>query len=101
MNVISKRKLKAYYEKNAQSKEGLISWYALLSKNDYNSFHDLKKTFVSADTLGGGITIFNINGNHYRLITHMVYQFKTVFVLWVGSHAEYSKLTEEQIKNLK
>jgi mRNA interferase HigB len=61
--------------------------------------NEIVATFNSADILGKGSdrVVFNIGGNNYRLICK--YHFgKTrihLFVKWIGTHAEYSKLCNE------
>jgi mRNA interferase HigB len=51
--------------------------------------------------LGNGIVIFNIKGNDYRLIVDMMYAWQVVFVLLIGTHAEYDRLSDRDIHALK
>ena len=37
--------------------------------------------------------VFNIHGNHYRLVAAINYSRSTVFVKFIGTHAEYDKWT--------
>lgn len=37
------------------------------------------------------MAVFNIKGNKYRLVTKIAYRTGTVFIKWIGTHAEYSK----------
>lgn len=48
----------------------------------------------AADFLGDNRIVFDIAGNKYRLIVHVAYRFKRVFV---GTHAEYDKVDAETI----
>jgi len=56
---------------------------------------DVRKTFPAADAVrvanGRVVTVFNIGGNHYRLITAIKYQWGIVYVLMFLTHAEYDK----------
>jgi mRNA interferase HigB len=36
--------------------------------------------------------VFNIMGNHYRLITRIVFEYKTVQIKWFGTHNEYDQI---------
>lgn len=63
--------------------------------------NEIKQVFNHADFLGDGIAIFNIKGNDFRLIVHIIYRWQVVYILWVGSHAAYDKLSEEAIHKMK
>ena len=41
--------------------------------------------------------VFNIGGNKYRLIVHVRYRFFTVYIRFVGTHAEYDKVNAEEV----
>ena len=41
--------------------------------------------------------IFNIGGNKYRLVTHVNYDFRIVYIKFVGTHAEYDRIDPETI----
>ena len=48
------------------------------------------QSFQHAEVVGRR-TVFNIHGNHYRLIARVNCRTKRVFVLYILTHAEYSK----------
>jgi mRNA interferase HigB len=54
----------------------------------WQNFAELRQIFASAD-LVGKLTVFNIGGNKYRLITYIDYQSQKVFIRHVLTHAEY------------
>ena len=51
-------------------------------------FFQLRHTFPQADQVGN-LTVFNISGNNYRLITLIDYRYQKVFVRAVLTHSEY------------
>ncbi len=63
---------------------------------DWNEPGDMIKTFGSADILGNGSNrvVFDIAGNHYRMICkyHFGVSRVYVYVKWIGIHSEYTKL---------
>ena len=52
----------------------------------------MRKTFNSVDQVAGSKLVFNIGGNNYRLVVLAAYRTQRLFVLWVGTHADYDKL---------
>ena len=51
-------------------------------------FFQLRQTFPQAHQVGN-LTVFNISGNNYRLITLIDYRYQKVFVRAVLTHSEY------------
>ncbi|MFB2833289.1 type II toxin-antitoxin system HigB family toxin [Floridanema evergladense] len=88
MHVISKKKLKKFWEKHPDAKTNLESWYKITSKIEWGNFVELRQTFPSAD-LVANFTVFNICGNKYRLIVLVDYQYKEIYIRHVLTHAEY------------
>jgi len=68
----------------------LMNWYRITRQANWNSLSDARKDFGHADVVGRR-TVFNIRGNHYRLIARVNYQSERVFVLDILTHAEYTK----------
>jgi mRNA interferase HigB len=92
MRVISKKKLREFWEKHSNAKKGLLLWYERVSNEKFNNLNELQETFASAD-LVGNFTVFNISGNNYRLITYIDYESQIAFIRNVLTHSEYDKDT--------
>ncbi|WP_413175357.1 type II toxin-antitoxin system HigB family toxin [Anabaena azotica] len=90
MRIISKRILREFWKKHSQSESGLLLWYQRISDAQLENFNDMRKIFPSAD-LVGNLTVFNIKGNHYRLITYIDYDSQLLFIRAVLTHAEYDQ----------
>ncbi|MCL1463001.1 type II toxin-antitoxin system HigB family toxin [Argonema galeatum] len=56
----------------------------------WQNLDELRQDFASAD-LVVNLTVFNIGGNNYRLITLVDYEKQKVFIRHVLTHAEYDK----------
>lgn len=41
--------------------------------------------------------VFNISGNHYRLVTWINYPYRVVYVRFIGTHAEYDGIDAQTI----
>ncbi len=93
MRVIGRDKLLKFSKKHNQAKTSLDSWFAEAERAIWNTPQDIKDRYGSVDFLAGNRAIFNIKGNHYRLVVKVRYQNGIVAVEWVGTHAEYNKQT--------
>lgn len=95
MRIISKSRLKDFWASHPQAKRPLEEWFFITSKAEWQSLEDLRKIYPSADPVnvnsGSTVTVFNISGNKYRLVTAIHYNTGTVYVLSIMTHAEYSK----------
>ena len=90
MRVISGRALREFWEKHSNAKSGLLLWYQRISKGEFTNFNELRRIFSSADVVGNFV-VFNIGGNNYRLIAHIDYETRMLFVRAILTHAEYDK----------
>jgi len=89
MHVIAYPKIRKFAEKYPDTKNALDRCFKTLSKNNYNSFDDLRRTFSNSVDQVGECVIFNIGGNKVRLIAKILYSIKTVYIKYVLTHAEY------------
>ncbi len=91
MQVLGKDKLISFYKKHANAKSAIEAWIAEAQSAKWKTPQDIKDRYRSADFLDGNRVIFNIKGNHYRLVVRVRYQNGVAVVEWVGTHAEYDK----------
>jgi mRNA interferase HigB len=88
MHVIAKPALVAFWKKHPDAEQPLLSWYRIVSNQHFADFNNLRATFASADYVHG-LTVFNIGGNKYRLISAIHYNRRKVYIRHVLTHAEY------------
>ena len=98
MRIIAKRTLQNFWEKYPKSKQQLLSWYQVFDKNEFRNTNDVKFIFGTSDFVGDNKIIFNICGNHYRVIIKINYVTQIVYIRFIGTHEEYDKLKD--IKSL-
>ncbi len=91
MTVIGVDNLDKFIRKHAASKGALQSWLAEAKDATWTTPQDIKNSYRSADILPGNRIIFDIKGNHYRLVVKIRYQGGIVLIEWVGTHAQYTK----------
>ena len=92
MRVISKKILRDFWQKQTDSEQQLRTWYKEASKAGWTSPNDLKRDYPKASILLGNRVVFNICGNKYRLVVKISYLRQWVFIRFIGSHSDYSKI---------
>lgn len=102
VHLIKKQSIEDYVQKNARSRTSFEIWLSIIKHADWSEPKEIISTFNSADILGKGSNrvIFNIGGNNCRMICK--YHFGNtkvhLFIKWIGSHAEYTKLCNEGLQ---
>ena len=99
MHVISHRKLKEFYESPGMedSKVALERWYDITEKAIWHNLAEIKEDFPATDYVGNQHYVFNIKGNHYRLIVVVKFTIGRVFIRFVGTHTDYDKIDASTI----
>jgi mRNA interferase HigB len=96
VRLIKRKSIEDFATENARSRSSFRIWLALIKRADWFVPDDITSTFGSADLLGNGSerVVFNIAGNHYRMICGYHFGVTTVhlFIKWIGTHAEYTQL---------
>jgi len=72
----------------------LDQWYNKVENSQWNNFADEKKTFNSVDSVGNKRYVFNVKGNSYRIIALILFVPKIVYIRFIGTHDEYSKIKD-------
>ncbi len=92
MVIISKTITNSFGRKHAETIEALNEWYDKTKNADWGNFLHIKQTFNSVDFVGNDRYVFNIMGNQYRLVAMIFFDIRTVYIRFIGSHAEYNKI---------
>jgi mRNA interferase HigB len=99
MRNITKRRILAYAKQHPNAAANLTAWVSLASAAKWQSIADLRAVFPHADLATARssktVSIFNIAGNHHRLITAIQYNTGCIFILKIQTHAEYNKTRRE------
>src|SRR6187401_2148926 len=95
MTVINQDRLYDFVKAHSDARKALTAWLAITAEASWRSIVDVRQVFPSADGVEVRkdvvVTVFNIRGNLYRLITIVVYAAQTVDLAQVPTHAEYNK----------
>ena len=90
LRIISKRKIREYGLGYQQALLPLVEWYTKMQNTKVHNLNELKKVFNSVDYVNG-YTVFDIGGNHYRLITAVHFNTQLCYIREIWTHAQYSK----------
>ncbi len=92
MVIISKAILREFGLLHPDAIEALNAWYEIVKKADWSRPAEIREVFNTMDYVGNDRFVFNIRGNHYRLVAMIFFDIRTVYVRFVGAHSEYDKI---------
>lgn len=101
MVIISKSILNKFSNDHPKSKDALLNWYQITKNANWCNYHELKSTINSVDAVGNDRYVFNIKGNQYRLIALIIFETRTLFILFMGTHNDYNKIEASKIEYKK
>jgi mRNA interferase HigB len=97
LRVIAKKNLRDFWSKYPDCEQQLKSWYREAEKLNWTTSKSIKKNYPTASILENNRVVFNIKGNHYRLIVRINYDYDMVWIRFIGTHAQYDKINANKI----
>lgn len=97
MRIISIKPLRDFWLKHPQAETPLQNWYAEANHAKWLTPADIKASHRNASFIEGNRVVFNIKGNDYRLIVAVRYTASLMFIRFVGTHSEYSRIDANNI----
>ena len=97
MRIIKRRTLLDFADKHATARQPLLAWYDEVRQVVWNKPNDVRAMYGSADIINQKRVVFNIKGNHYRLVADVEYAIGLVFIVRVMTHVDYDKVNVENI----
>ena len=95
MRLIKRSTLRHYTRRFPKAGRPLEDWARLVLAGAWKNLVETRRMFPHADQVrvksGKTVTIFNVCGNDFRLITAIHYDRQKVFVLNFLTHAEYNR----------
>ena len=73
------------------------AWINIVDHAQWRNPEDVKASYPKASILKGGRVVFNIKGNDYRLIVKINYEYRVVYVRFVGTHKEYDEIDAKEV----
>ncbi len=91
MEIIGTALLDAFTAKHTDAKKPVEAWCSIVRNATWARPQDIKNQFRTVDFLKNNRAIFNIKGNHYRIVVQVRYVEGKLSIEWIGTHAEYSR----------
>ena len=88
--------IEEFCKKYTDITEVIAKWVEVVSNAKWTNHNDLKTSYPSADYVGNKRYVFNIKGNHYRLIVVVIFIAEIVEIRYISTHAEYEKIKDIQ-----
>lgn len=97
-NIVARKTLLVYCILYPHAANALKEWYKEMITSEFKSFQELKKVYINASLVGDDRVVFNIMGNHYRLVVRILFEYKAIQIKWFGTHSEYDKIDVKTVK---
>jgi len=97
VSIISRRTLREFCEKHADGEQPLKAWFRETEKASWKNINELKVDYPSASALKDHKIVFNIKGNNFRIIVKINFEFQISWILFIGTHSEYDKITANEL----
>ena len=95
MRLITWKRLEQWGDEYPDARTWLAAWGVAALAADWGSLDDVRTVYPHADEVvvesGKPVTIFNVKGNRYRMITAIHYNTACIYTMRFMTHAEYSK----------
>jgi mRNA interferase HigB len=95
MRLIGQNVLTKSLKKHPDARKWIAAWIVTVEDARWCSIADVRHDYPSADGVNLAshvvVTVFNVRGNEYRLLTNVNYPGQIVQVLALLTHAEYDK----------
>ena len=97
VHIIGQERLVEFWEKHPDARTRLQTWYYDAKSANWSRPADIKAVYRNASILPNNRVVFNIKGNHYRLVVLVEYANKRVRIRFVGTHEEYDRINAAEI----
>ena len=97
MRIIARKTLRIFWEKHADAEMSLRAWFHEAKVAKWKNFQQIKKLYPAADVRLNNRVIFDIKGNRYRLIAKIHYNTGIVYLRFVGTHEQYSRINPDTV----
>jgi mRNA interferase HigB len=97
MVVISQKAIHDFALKYPLSADPLNRWVKNVNQANWNTFAEVKESFSTTDYIGNDRYVFDIGGNKFRLVAMIHFSIRTLYIRFIGTHAQYTELSKKNL----
>ena len=75
----------------------MTAWIGEVELAQWEMPSQVTERYPSASAVPGSRMVFRIRGNRYRMVVEVDYQRKEVYILFLGTHAEYNRIDATEV----
>jgi mRNA interferase HigB len=79
LRIVTEKRIREFIEREPRSTDVMWHWADAVESVTWRNPGDLKATFASASFVGG-LTVFNVGGNKYRVVVFVHYRKQIVYI---------------------
>ena len=95
VELVNVTAIERFVARHPDAAKWLANWIDVTEASSWQNIHDVHRQFPSADGVRLKsrvvVTVFNVKGNQYRLLTIINYSVQRIVIFDVLTHAEYDK----------
>lgn len=92
MRIFNLSTLRSFWLGHPDAEQPLKAWYREAKRAEWRNPQDIRDRYAHASFIGSDRVVFNIKGNHYRLVARLHYQRGDLYIRFLGTHAEYDNI---------
>ena len=92
MVVLAKSAVKEAAIRYPGCAKALNEWYDVTRAANWKDFLAVKQTYRNTDYVTPDRLVFDVCGNRLRVVTLVHFSTRTLYILFIGTHADYDKI---------
>ena len=97
MRVLFKSRLHKFWQKHPDARGALQAWLSEVERAQWQMPGQVTERYPSASAVPGNRIVFRIRGNRYRMVAAIDYQRKELYILFLGTHAQYNRIDATEV----
>jgi mRNA interferase HigB len=93
VQIVGRGILEEFAVKHPEVRGAIDAWVSEVSAAEWDRPEQIKARYARASFLRNNRVVFDLRGNEYRFDTKIAYQTRIVFIVRIGTHAEYADWT--------